>query len=117
MVAHIGYCARNAAYADPKLRYADFADIIDAILKKIIEKNKILEVNSSAKTACSPFIPDTDILQRYFDLGGRNVIFSSDAHEETRMGDRRDIRAAAHRKIGFTHVTLPVRGRYIEEEL
>ncbi|HIZ02988.1 MAG TPA: histidinol-phosphatase HisJ family protein [Candidatus Borkfalkia avistercoris] len=117
VVAHIGYCARNAAYADPKLRYADFADIIDAILKKIIEKNKILEVNSSAKTAGSPFIPDTDILQRYFDLGGRKVIFSSDAHDETRIGDKRDIVSDALKKIGFTHVTLPVRGKYIEEEL
>lgn len=117
IVAHIGYCARNAIYADPKLRYTDFADIIDAILKKIIEKNKILEVNSSAKTAGSPFIPDTDILQRYFDLGGRNVIFSSDAHDETRIGDKREVVSAALKEIGFTHTTLPVCGRYIEEEL
>lgn len=117
IVAHIGYCSRNAKYADVKLRYRDFSDILDAILKKIIEKDKILEINSSAKTAGSPFIPDTDILQRYFDLGGRKVIFSSDAHDETRIGEKREIVSETLKKIGFTHVTLPVCGRHIEEEL
>ncbi len=117
IVAHIGYCSRNATYADPKLRYEKFADILDAILKKIVQKGKILEVNTSAKTAGSPFIPDTDILKRYFALGGRRVIFSSDAHDETRIADKRDLVSAALKQIGFTHITLPVRGQYIAEEL
>ena len=117
IVAHIGYCSRNAKYPDPKLRYRDFSDVLDAILKKIIAKNKILEVNTSAKTAGSPFIPDTDILQRYFGLGGRKVLFSSDAHDETRIGEKREIVSEALKKIGFTHVTLPIRGKYIAEEI
>ncbi len=117
IVAHIGYCSRNAPYADPKLRYEDFADILDAVLREIVRRDKILEVNTSAKTAGSPFLPDTDILQRYHDLGGRKVIFSSDAHDDARIGDKRELVSAALRKIGFTRLTLPARAGETGEEL
>lgn len=114
IVAHLGYCSRNATYPDPKLRYADFADVLDEILRRIIAKNKILEVNSSAKTAGSPFIPDTDILERYFELGGRMISFASDAHDDFRVADKRDIVVAALKKVGFTAITVPDRGNYLQ---
>ena len=117
IVAHIGYCSRNATYPDPTLRYEGYADVLDGILKRIIARGKILEVNSSAKTAGSPFIPDTDILERYFELGGRMVSFASDAHDTTRIADRRDIVVAALKKIGFTHLTIPDKGRYLQLEI
>ena len=114
IVAHIGYCSRNATYADPKLRYEDFSDVLDEILKRIVAKGKILEVNSSAKTAGSPFIPDTDILERYFALGGRMVSFASDAHDISRVADKRDLVVAALKKAGFTYITVPDRGNYLQ---
>lgn len=117
IVAHVGYCSRNATYPDPKLRYEDYADVLDEILKRIIARGKILEVNSSAKTAGSPFIPDTDILERYFELGGRMVSFASDAHDTTRIADHRDIVVAALKKVGFTHLTIPDKGRYLQLEI
>ena len=117
IVAHVGYCSRNATYPDPKLRYEDYADVLDEILKRIIARGKILEVNSSAKTAGSPFIPDTDILERYFELGGRMVSFASDAHDTTRIADRRDIVVAALKKVGFTYLTIPDKGRYLQLEI
>ena len=117
IVAHVGYCSRNATYPDPKLRYEDYADVLDEILKRIIARGKILEVNSSTKTAGSPFIPDTDILERYFELGGRMVSFASDAHDTTRIADRRDIVVAALKKVGFTHLTIPDKGRYLQLEI
>ena len=114
IVAHIGYCSRNATYADPKLRYEDFSDVLDEILKRIVARGKILEVNSSAKTAGSPFIPDTDILERYFELGGRMVSFASDAHDISRVADKRDLVVAALKKAGFTYITVPDRGQYLQ---
>lgn len=114
IVAHVGYCSRNATYPDPKLRYEDFADVLDAIFKKIIAKDKILEVNSSAKTAGSPFIPDTDILARYYELGGRRVSFASDAHDAARVADKRQIVVEALKKIGFSCITVPCKGEYLQ---
>lgn len=114
IVAHIGYCSRNATYPDPKLRYEDFSDVLDAILRRIIQKNKILEVNTSAKTAGSPFIPDTDILTRYYELGGRKVSFASDAHYAARIGEKRELVCEALKKIGFTYLSVPFRGKELQ---
>ena len=113
IVAHIGYCSRNATYPDPKLRYADFADVLDEILRRIIRKGKILEVNTSAKTAGSPFLPDTDILERYYELGGREISFASDAHDTARIGEKYELVCAALRKIGFPCLTVPCRGEHL----
>ena len=110
---HIGYCSRNATYPDPKLRYADFSDVIDEILRRIVRKGKILEVNTSSKTAGSPFIPDTDILARYYELGGREVSFASDAHDTERIGEKRDLVCAALKELGFTYLTVPRRGEHL----
>lgn len=110
IVAHLGYVARNAPYADPKLRYEEFAPLLDDILAEIVRRGKILEVNSSARTAGSDFLPDTDILQAYYRLGGRKVSFASDAHAAARLCDKRDRVTAALRQIGFTHLTVPCQG-------
>lgn len=113
IVAHIGYCARNAKYDDNKLRYGDFKDILDQILKTIVQKGKILEVNSSARSACSDFLPDTDILSRYFELGGKLISFGSDAHSTERICDKREKVVATLKKIGFTQITVPTPLGYV----
>lgn len=113
IVAHIGYVSRNAPYADKKLRYEEFHALIDAILQKIVEKGKILEVNSSARGAGSDFLPDTDILTRYFELGGRLVSFASDAHDTLRIAEKRELVVSALKKIGFSSLTVPDCGKYI----
>ncbi len=107
IVAHLGYVARNAPYPDPKLRYEDFAPALDDILKTVVARDKILEVNSSARTAGSSFLPDRDILARYFALGGRKVSFASDAHDTGRILARREEVVAALKELGFTHITVP----------
>lgn len=117
VVAHLGYVARNAPYPDPKLRYEDYAEVLDDILKRVIEKGKILEVNSSSRTAGSDFLPDTDILTRYFSLGGRLVSYGSDAHGTERICDKRDEVCSALKKIGFGFLTVPDCGTDLKIEL
>ena len=110
IVGHIGYVSRNAPYCDPKLRYEEFSGLYDCILKRVIERGKILEVNSSARGAGSDFLPDCDVLARYYELGGRKVSFASDAHSRSRICSGRDKVVSALRAIGFTHITVPRRG-------
>lgn len=117
IVGHIGYVSRNAPYADKKLRYEEYADLYDDILRTIVSKGKILEVNSSARGAESEFLPDTDVLRRYFELGGRLVSFGSDAHEPRRIAEKRGLVAAALKEIGFTCISVPVRGRIVSCEI
>ncbi len=117
IVGHIGYVSRNAPYSEPKLNYADFAPLYDEILTGIIERGKILEVNSSARGAGSGFLPDCDVLQRYFALGGRKISFGSDAHNTSRICDKRAEVVSALKSIGFTCITVPCRGKQIEVPL
>lgn len=113
IVAHIGYVSRNAPYPDPKLRYGEFRELYDAILNGIISRGKILEVNSSARGAGSAFLPDADVLSRYFELGGRKVSFASDAHYVSRICAGREGVVSALKQIGFEYITVPFRGEEI----
>lgn len=117
VVAHIGYVSRNAPYPDKKMRYEEFPDVLDDILKTIVAKGKILEVNSSARGAGSEFLPDADILTRYFELGGRQVSFASDAHFAARIAEKRELVCGALKKIGFTNLTVPDCGKRIALEI
>ena len=116
VVGHIGYVSRNAPYPDRKLRYEDFSAFYDDILRTVVAKDKILEVNTSSRGAGSDFLPDCDVLERYFALGGRKVSFASDAHDTSRILEKREIVVAALKKIGFTHITVPVCGKHITVE-
>lgn len=107
IISHLGYPSRKAPYRDNALRYSDFSKEIDDILTEIIARGKILEVNSSTRGAKGPCVPEDSILKRYYELGGRKISFSSDAHDCARICDKRDEVCALLRSIGFTYITLP----------
>ncbi len=100
IVAHIGYFAHGAPYRDKALKYSDFPEEIDAILKGIIERGKAMEINFHHDMA-----PGRDIVQRYYDLGGRKISYGSDAHR----GDickNFDEAVQMLKEIGFTHLCV-----------
>jgi hypothetical protein len=49
IVGHIGYIARYVPFEDKSFSLEEFGEEIDDILKTIIAKDKILEVNSATK--------------------------------------------------------------------
>ena len=117
IVGHIGYVSRRAPYDDPKLKYSDFADILDDILKTIIAKDKILEANSSVLPVLGEFLPGADIFARYYELGGRKISFGSDAHNTDRIVDKRESVLSSLKSIGFTYLTVPGGGDGIKTEI
>ena len=82
VVAHIGYVSRKAPYEDKFYRYSDQKDLLDAILKTIIEKGKALELNSHAENTGDLTLPNLEIIKRYKELGGELLTFGSDAHKK-----------------------------------
>lgn len=117
IVGHFGYVMRYAPYEDKQMHYREFAEEIDALLCKIIEKDKILEVNSSTAGLTEPTLPQKDVLKRYFELGGRKVSFASDAHGVKRIAYNRAAVVALLKEIGFTYITVPCRGEHIKVEI
>ncbi len=106
IVGHLGYISRNAPYADRSMSYAEFSKEIDKILLKIIELDKTLEINSAVKTLPMLHLPDKDILIRYKELGGENITFGSDAHQEGRIAYNYSAICQQVKKLGFTHWTV-----------
>ena len=117
IVGHIGYIARYVPFEDKSFSLEEFGEEIDDILKTIIAKDKILEVNSATKNLPQLCLPDVNVLQRYYELGGRNVSFGSDSHFTSRILDKREEIVAALKQIGFTYITVPFKGEYIKVEI
>lgn len=119
IVAHLGYCERYAPYEDKKFYYEEYQELFDEIFKKIIEKDKILEVNGkSEKDGDGPlFCPNEELLTEYYNAGGRKISYASDAHDtESILQNREDI-IAVLKRIGFEYLTVPVRGEHIKIEI
>lgn len=81
IVGHLGYVSRYRNAPDGRIKYCDYAEILDEILKEIIKRDKCLEINTSSGRAGSDFLPDRDIIERYLQLGGEKMSFGSDAHK------------------------------------
>ncbi len=117
IVGHICYATRYTHYEDRRITLAEFGAEIDDILQTIIQKDKILEVNSSNKNGVSPFLPSNEIIKRYFELGGRKVSYASDAHDVSRVCDKREEVVAFLKEVGFAYITVPFRGEHIKVEI
>lgn len=115
IVGHIGYLTRYAPYEDKSMPYQAFAAEIDEILKTVVKKGKILELNASG--GVDGFLPTADILKRYYALGGRKISYASDAHAVEKVAYCRDEAVKSLKEIGFTHITVPCKGEYIKVEL
>ncbi len=117
ILGHVSYCTRYAPYEDRRMLWKDYSKSIDDILTAVIQKDKILEVNSSNKQGPALTLPDDDIIQRYFELGGRKVSFGSDAHFPSRIMEHRAKIMDVLRAIGFDYLTVPCRGEHIKVEI
>lgn len=116
IIGHFGYVSQYFPIEEREIVYAEFSEKIDDVLRKIIQKDKILEVNASAYGLRQISIPARDVLQRYFQLGGRKISYASDAHQTKSILRGRAEIVAMLKEIGFTHFTVPCRGEHIRVE-
>ena len=117
ILGHVSYCTRYAPYDDRRMLWKDFSVSIDDILRTVIAKDKILEVNSSNKQGPALTLPDNDIMERYFELGGRKISFGSDAHFSSRIMEHRERVMDVLRSIGFEYVSVPCCGKVLKIEI
>ena len=81
---HLDYVCR---YIQVPYIPSDFTDIIDEILKRIIESGKGIEVNTAGLSKGLHFPhPHPYTLKRYLELGGENITIGSDAHVAQNIG-------------------------------
>ena len=86
-LGHLDYVVRYSPNRDANYSVLDYQDMIDEILKLIIDKNIKLEINTSNLAKGFDFAnPHTDIIERYSQLGGQYITVGSDAHKANQIG-------------------------------
>jgi len=104
---HIDYINRYGNYDNKILSYEDYLDIIDSILKIIIESGKGIEINTSGfRYGLGHPSPQFPILKRYKELGGEIITVGSDAHRKEDICFSFDYAYEMLRKAGFSKITV-----------
>ena len=86
-VCVIGHIAKYAPYEDYRLKYDEFREIIDDILRKIINRGFGIELNTSNYgKKLNDIVPPVSVIQRYRQLGGEIITIGSDSHYTEDVG-------------------------------
>lgn len=81
-MGHLDYIVRYGLEREKSYSYEENSDVIDAILKCLIQNGKGLELNTAGLKYGLPFAhPYPAILKRYRELGGEIITVGSDGHK------------------------------------
>ncbi len=104
---HLDYVVRYGPERDLHYSYREYADILDEILKAVIESGKGIELNSGGySNHLSHPNPREDVLLRYRELGGEILTVGSDAHVKERLAGDFDRLEAVIKQAGFRYITI-----------
>lgn len=104
VLAHMTFICKSPVFENAKpAYYRDWREIVDEVLKILVQKGKGLELNTSGVDRCGGFLPTEDFFRRFQELGGEIVTVGSDAHTADRVGQYTD-RACEILKDIFGHV-------------
>lgn len=84
---HIDYVVRYGPTKNANYDWKQYQDVIDEILKLLIEKGKGIEINTGGfKYGLGHPNPTEDIICRYRELGGEIITIGADAHAPQHIG-------------------------------
>ncbi len=106
VVGHIDYVRRYWPGEHSPDDYMIGFDVVEEILKVIIDKGKGIEVNTSGYKR--PFLDSSNphfcVVKRYFELGGEIVTVGSDAHSTRFIGYQFQRALGEIKKAGFSYL-------------
>uniref|UniRef100_UPI004057258A histidinol-phosphatase HisJ family protein n=1 Tax=Acetatifactor sp. TaxID=1872090 RepID=UPI004057258A len=107
VLGHLDYVVRYGTNMDNDYSYEKYMDILDAILKQLIEMGKGLEINTGGlKKGMRDLHPCTDILKRYRKLGGEIITVGSDSHDTNHIADYFDRACNVLKECGFHYYSV-----------
>ena len=100
---HLNIVARYCEKESPA--FSEYADIVEAILKMIIEDGKGIELNTSSwRYKMAETCPSKEILTMYRDLGGEIITTGSDAHTPDKIADHFETAYEYLKSLGFRYI-------------
>ena len=104
---HLDYVVRYGPSKDLGYSYEMYSDIFDRILKKLIDMEKGIEINTAALArGMSQPNPCVGILRRYRELGGEIITAGRDAHEPLQIAHAFDRAAMILKDCGFDYYAV-----------
>lgn len=106
---HLDYMMRYAPISAEEKRYdyAEYAELFDNILTKLIAKGKGIEINTSPlKSGLYDTNPNLQVVRRYAELGGKIITVGSDAHQPEHIGHSFDVAEQMLKDTGFTYFNV-----------
>lgn len=104
---HLDYVVRYGDYAEKRIDYTEFAEILDEILLSLIKKDKGLEINTSGfRYKLGYAHPNPEILKRYHELGGKIITLGSDAHKTADLASNFKDALDLLETIGFHEIAI-----------
>ena len=101
----LGHLDHIQRYNETIYPFEKSREIIVKILKKVIEDNKGIEVNTSSfRYGLKELTPERDILKLYYELGGKIITIGSDAHKAENVGEHIPYIQEELKKIGFIDI-------------
>lgn len=106
-LAHVDLCKRYGVLYYGPFDWSPYSDIIEQILRLVIEQGMALEINTSGlRQAPAETYPGRGILELYHALGGRIVTIGSDAHRAEDVGAGIVQASEMARDIGLAQVSV-----------
>lgn len=105
VLGHINYPCKFYGFREKLFTYEDFSDHIDQIFKKLIQKGKGIEVNTSCLQMDGAFEAFVPVLMRYKELGGQIITIGSDSHNIHHVARSYREAQALLLKAGFNYLT------------
>lgn len=104
---HLDYVVRYGPNQDAHYSYEKYQDLLDEILKLLIEKGKGIELNTGGlKSGMKDVHPCTPVLRRYRELGGEIITLGSDAHKPQHIGYSFGRASDILKDCGFRYYTV-----------
>lgn len=106
VLGHLDYIRRYCKYSYEEDDYLIGTDIVEGILKLLIEKGKGIEVNTSTfRHESNTTLPHPYIIKRYRELGGEIITIGSDAHVTEHVGYGNQKAIQIIKDAGFNYIT------------
>ncbi len=104
---HLDYIIRYGNFENKSLSSFDYNDIIDEILKTIIDTSHGIEINTSGlRYGLNQAHPNEKILKRYRELGGEIITIGSDAHNAKDLCSYYDYAVDMLKNCGFKYLSI-----------
>jgi len=106
VLGHLDYVRRYSPYPYSNEELMLSYDLIEQILKAIIDKGKGIEVNTSGYRHISKCpLPCFSVVKRYRELGGEIITVGSDAHKTEYLGYEIKTAIEGIKECGFNYLT------------